>query len=435
MACCHYYSNTENGDNVFSVDMSAISFGHGALLEVGFEAKKLGMSKVAIFTDKNVRQLAFFEQLISSCKSVKLDFEVFDEVRVEPTNQSFQHAIRFATTGQFDGFISLGGGSVIDTCKAANLYSTWPADFMDYVNAPLGAGIPVPGAVKPHIACPTTSGTGSECTGIAVFDLEEQRVKTGIAARELRPTRAIIDPVVTHSMPGIVVACSGFDVLCHALESYTALPHTQRLKPETPALRPMSQGANPWSDLGAREALRVCGENIVRASQVVSDIEAREKMMFAATLAGIAFGNAGVHLPHGMSYSVAGMVEDFHPPHYPNDHAMCPHGMSVIVNAPAAFQFTASACPERHLDAANLLGADIRGAGNEDAGEIVAERLLSLMQQTGMPNGIHEIGYKESDIGNLSNGAIAQQRLLKNAPRAVDKNDLQELYSTAMRYW
>lgn len=435
MACCHYYSDTQGGDNVFSVDMSAINFGHGALLEVGDEAKRLGLSRIAIFTDKTVRALEFFQQLLASCKSAGLDIEIFDEVRVEPTDKSFKSAIQFAIDGQFDGYISIGGGSVIDTCKAANLYSTWPADFMDYVNAPLGAGLPVPGAVKPHIACPTTSGTGSECTGIAVFDLEEQRVKTGIAARELRPSRAIIDPIVTHSMPGIVVACSGFDVLCHALESYTALPHTQRQKPSAPGLRPMSQGANPWSDLGAREALKVCGENIVRASQVESDIEAREKMMFAATLAGIAFGNAGVHIPHGMSYSVAGMVEDFHPPHYPNDHAMCPHGMSVIVNAPAAFRYTASACPERHLDAAELLGADIRGASHDDAGDIVADRLLSLMQQTGMPNGIHEIGYQDTDINKLSKGAIAQQRLLSNAPRAVNENDLRQLYSAAMRYW
>ena len=435
MACCHYYANNDQGDNVFSVDMSAIKFGHGSLAEVGEDAKVLGMKRVALFTDTTVAELPAFNEITQSCKNAGVDLEVFKEVRVEPTDSSFKQAITFAVDGRFDGFISLGGGSVIDTCKAANLYSSWPADFSAYVNAPLGDGLSVPGPLRPHIACPTTSGTGSECTGISVFDFETLRVKTGIAARELRPTRAVIDPLVTHSMPGAVVACTGFDVLCHALESFTALPHTQRAKPSHPSQRPMSQGANPWSDLGSREALKICGASIVRASRDKSDLQAREQMMFAATLAGIAFGNAGVHVPHGMSYSVAGMIEDFHPPGYPDDHAMCPHGMSVIVNAPAAFRFTAIASPDRHLQAAELLGADTGGATPDDAGEVVAEYLISLMQQTLMPNGINEIGYDENSINGLAKGAIAQQRLLKNSPRSVSELDLRDIYNNAMRYW
>lgn len=435
MSCCHYYADTDNGDNVFSVDMSAIKFGHGALAEIGFDALKLGMRRVALFTDSTVQALPAYSQIKDACRTAGLDVEVFNECRIEPTDTSFRQAIAFARDTDFDGFISLGGGSVIDTCKAANLYSSWPADFMAYVNAPLGEGEKVPGALKPHIACPTTSGTGSECTGIAVFDLETLRVKTGIAARELRPTQAVIDPTVTHSMPGNVVACTGFDVLCHALESFTALPHTLRTKPDSPSARPMSQGANPWSDLGSQEALRICGENIVAASQDQSNTEAREKMMFAAVLAGIAFGNAGVHVPHGMSYSVAGMIEDYTPSGYPDDHAMCPHGMSVIVNAPSAFRFTASASPERHLLGAELLGADTRGATPDDAGEILSCHLMKLMQATLMPNGISELGYTDGHVGKLAQGAIAQQRLLNNSPRPVNENDLQSLYRSAMNYW
>ena len=435
MSCCHYYADNESGDNVFSVDMAAIKFGHGALNEVGFDARSLGIKRAALFTDSLVKSLPAFETIINSCRKAGVDVEVFSDVRVEPTDKSFQQAIAFASESHFDGYISLGGGSVIDTCKAANLYSTWPADFMAYVNAPLGEGKSVPGPLKPHIACPTTSGTGSECTGIAVFDLEALRVKTGIASRDLRPSRAIIDPSVTHSMPATVVACTGFDVLCHALESFTALPHTERQKPTDPGLRPMSQGANPWSDLGSREALRICGANIIRASSDECDIEAREQMMYAATLAGIAFGNAGVHVPHGMSYSVAGMVQDYNPPGYPHDHSMCPHGMSVIVNAPSAFRFTGAASPDRHLFGAELLGADIRGATADDAGEIVAQQLMKLMQATLMPNGIADIGYTSSNINDLAAGAFAQQRLLKNSPREVTEADLKMLYSDAMTYW
>jgi alcohol dehydrogenase class IV len=324
---------------------------------------------------------------------------------------------------------------VIDTCKAANLYSTYPADFLAYVNAPIGEGRAVPGPLRPHIACPTTSGTGSECTGITVFDLLEKQVKTGIVSKRLRPSLALIDPETTYTLPSAVVAASGFDVLSHALESYTALPYTRRAKPERPSLRPMSQGANPWSDFGCEKSLRLAGEYLERAVADAADHEARDSMMFAATLAGIAFGNAGVHLPHGMSYAVAGLVRDFRAPGYPQTEPMVPHGMSVIVNAPSVFRFTADACPERHLDGAAWLGADIRGAGPTDAGEILAGRLETLMRATGIPNGVAAVGYGEADVPALTAGAWAQQRLVKNAPKPVCEHDLAGLFRGAMRYW
>lgn len=435
MACCHHYALTEHGDDLFTVEASAIKFGPGALREVGAEAAALGLKRVALYTDARVAALEAFTTLMGSLQGADVDVAVYDEVRVEPTDASFQAAADFAVQSGCDGFVSLGGGSVMDTCKAANLYSTWPADFLDYVNAPIGAACQVPGPLKPHIACPTTSGTGSECTGIAVFDLLAMQAKTGIAARELRPTRAVIDPSATYTLPANVVAASGFDVLSHALESYTALPYTQRAKPARPALRPMSQGANPWSDIGAREALRLAGEYLVRAVRDASDHEARDSMMFAATLAGLAFGNAGVHVPHGMSYSVAGLVRDFRPAGYPDAEPICPHGMSVIVNAPAAFRFTAAASPDRHLEAAGWLGVDTTGVRAQDAGEILAQHLQRLMQSTAMPNGIGGVGYSETDIPALVAGAFAQQRLLRNSPRPVGEDTLADLYGAALRYW
>jgi hydroxyacid-oxoacid transhydrogenase len=435
MACCHYFAEKEGNETIFSVDATAINIGHGALKELGHEAKMLNMSRVAVFTDTQVSKLWFFEEALASCKREGVDVTVFDESRVEPSDRSLISAIEFAMEGKFDGLISIGGGSVIDTCKVANLYSSYPAVFEDYVNAPLGKGIAVPGPIMPHIACPTTAGTGSECTGIAVFDLLSQGVKTGIASKFLKPNRALVEPAVTQSLPATVVACSGFDVLSHALESYTASPFTNRNKPANPGARPLSQGANPWSDIGCREALRLTGQYLVRAVTDANDQEARENMMFAATLAGIAFGNSGVHIPHAMSYSVAGMIEDFNPAGYPSDHAMCPHGMSVIVNAPAVFRYTAEHCPQRHLQAAELLGADINGAHDDDAGEILAMRISEMMQKTDMPNGVAGIGYSDSHVADLASGAFAQQRLLSNAPCDVRESDLELLYRQAMNYW
>ena len=423
------------GETVFSVSSSPIKFGVGALGELGAEAQALGMKRAALFVDPHVLASAPGEAAIASLGAAGVDVAVFGETRCEPDSDSFEAAARFARDGNFDGFISLGGGSVMDTAKAANLLSTYPDEIIAYVNAPIGKAKPIPGKLKPHIACPTTCGTGSECTGITIFDLLSMQVKTGIASKRLKPSMALIEPATTYTLPKNVVAASGFDVLSHALESYTARPYTRRLAPGKPALRPMSQGANPWSDVGCEAALKRLGLYLERAVNDASDHEARDEMMYAATLAGIAFGNSGVHVPHGMAYSVAGLVRDFRPEGYPQDEPMVPHGMSVIVNAPAVFRFTASACPERHIHGAACLGAEIRGARDEDAAEIVAGQLIKMMKATGIPNGVGGVGYGEADVPGLTKGAWAQQRLLTNAPRDISQSDLDQLYRGAMRYW
>lgn len=436
MACCHqYFATTPGGEEAFSVDVSAITYGHGCLSEAGEQAKALGIKRIALFTDKRLAASEHVEKVRKSLSAAGIDYAVYDEVKVEPTDISFQAGTRFAEEAKVDGFISVGGGSVIDTAKAANLYTTYPADFLAYVNAPVGEGRAVPGPLKPHIACPTTSGTGSECTGITVFDLLSMKAKTGIASRRLRPTLALIDPLTTHTLPKNVVACSAFDVLSHALESYTARPFTRRPRSKTPGERPMSQGANPWSDLGCREALRLAGEYMVRAVNDASDHEAREQLMWASTLAGIAFGNSGVHVPHGMAYAVAGLVKDFRPEGYPDEEPIIPHGMSVIVNAPSVFRSTACACPDRHLEGAKCLGADVRGAGEADAGEVLGARIVALMKASGIPNGVGGVGYGAGDIDALIAGTLPQQRLLQNAPMDVGEGQLRGMFEGAFRYW
>lgn len=435
MGCCHHYAFVEGGDNAFTIDPSVITFGRGCLAEAGERAASLGLKRVALFTDQRLAATPHVDKVRRSLTKAGLDVVVYDEVKVEPTDESFQAAARFAEETQADGYVSVGGGSVMDTCKAANLYATYPAEFLAYVNAPIGEGRPVPGPLAPHIACPTTTGTGSEGTGIAIFDYLAMEAKTGIAAKSLRPDQALVDPDCTGDLPANVVAASGFDVLSHALESYTASPYTRRKAPESPTQRPMSQGANPWSDMGCAEALRLTGAYLARAVADAGDTEAREQMMWAATLAGVAFSNCGVHVPHGMSYAVAGLVRDFRPAGYPSKEAMVPHGMSVIVNAPSVFRHTAEYCPERHLAAAGWLAADTRDAAASDAGEVVAGRIIELMKTTGIPNGLSGVGYTQDDVESLTEGAFPQQRLLQKAPMDVTKPLLSELFSGAVRYW
>jgi len=430
MSCAH--SLTQN-ETCFSIDASRIVFGHGALnsdaSELGARVRELGCTRVALFTDARVAQLPPVFFAIKSLQDARIDFGVYDAVHVEPTDASFLDAARFAREGKFDGFISIGGGSVIDTCKAAALYATHPAGFLEYVNAPVGAGKPVPGALPPHVACPTTCGTGSETTGIAVCDVLALKAKTGIASPRLRPSLAIVDPTCTYSLPAEVVAASGFDVLCHALESWTARPFSSR---EKTIARPMSQGQNPWSDIGSAHALGLAAKHLVRAVTDASDREARDALAWAATLAGVAFGNAGVHVPHAMAYAVAGLVRDFRMPGYPQEEAMVPHGVSVVVNAPSAFRFTASARPERHLEAARVLGEDVRGATPNDAGDLVARAIERTMRAARVPVGLASLGYTNDDVAALTRGTIVQKRLLANAPRDVGEAELAAIFEGAI---
>lgn len=421
-------------DTAYEIATSNIRFGPGTTKEIGMDIKDRGLKRVMVLTDPNLREQTPVQTALAAIAEAGVEYALFDQVRVEPTDASFKAAIAFAQQG-FDGFVAIGGGSVMDTAKAANVYTTYPADFLTYVNAPIGRGEPVPGPLKPLIAVPTTAGTGSETTGVAIFDLVEMKAKTGMAHRYMRPTLGIVDPDNTRSMPPQVAASTGLDVLSHALESYTALPFDQRPRPDRPQLRPAYQGSNPISDLWALEALRLVEQFLPRAVADPSDDEARSAMCLAAALAGIGFGNAGVHLPHGMSYPVAGMVESYVPEGYAIDYPLVPHGFAVIVNSPAVFCFTAPTCPQRHLRAAEVLGADCTGAKDEDAGAILADRIVSLMRQLGAPNGLSALGYGSQHIPALVEGTLPQHRVTKLSPRAADAEELAGIFADALSYW
>ena len=422
-------------ETIFTSDASSVVFGSGATREVGQRARNLGLKRVMVVTDPVLVKLPPVETTTESLRKAGVDFEIFDQVRVEPNDASWQAAIEFANAGQFDGFVSVGGGSTIDTAKVANLVSTWPADLLDYVYPPLGAGKAVPGPLKPHIAIPTTAGTGSETTGNAVFDLASAHVKTAVANRALRPTIGIVDPDNTRTMPPNVAAASGLDVLCHALESWTAIPFDSREAATDPARRTVYQGANPLSDVWSARAIELGAKYLVRAVTDPDDDEARTNMMLASTAAGIGFGNAGVHLPHAMSYPISALARNYVPEGYPDDHPIVPHGISVILTAPAVFRWTAQANPQRHLDAAAYLGADIRGAAPEDAGNLLADALIDIMHQVNMPNGMRAVGITEDDMDALIRGTQPQSRLTSISPRLTDDGAYREIFTNSFDIW
>jgi len=422
-------------ETAFTMDTSSIKYGPGVTKEVGYDMKKLGAKRVMVVTDHNLTNSEAVTVTLKALQEENIENVLFDKVRVEPTDTSFREAIQFALDGKFDGFIGVGGGSSMDTAKIANLFSTYPADFLDYVNKPIGKGIPVPGTLKPMIAIPTTAGTGSETTGVAIFDLEAMHAKTGIAHRVLRPIMGIVDPNNTRTVPKIATASCGFDVLCHALESITAVPFNSRPAPESLDLRPAYQGANPISHLWASKAVEMVCKNIVRVVQDPSDDKARSEMILASTFAGIGFGNAGVHLAHGMSYPISGMVREYLPEGFKSEHPIIPHGMCVVLVSPAVFRFTASTDPKLHLEVAQLMGVDISNLKESDAGDILASEIIKLMKATGMPNGLEAVGYGPSDIEDLVQGTLPQHRVTKLSPKPASAEDLRQLFTESMTLW
>ncbi|WP_456237744.1 hydroxyacid-oxoacid transhydrogenase [Nocardioides sambongensis] len=343
-------------ETVFTYAAPALKFGRGAAAEIGYDVRGWGARRVLLVTDPGVAAVGHAARVAEGLASYEIAVTVFDRARVEPTDQSLIEAVGFARAeGPFDAVVAVGGGSAIDTAKAVALLVTNPGELMDYVNAPVGKARAPEQPVLPLVAVPTTTGTGSESTTICVMDVLALKVKTGISHAALRPRMAVVDPALSATQPGGVTAAAGMDILCHALESYTA-----RWYADYPAKRPEQRvpycGSNPIADLWSERALGLLA-GAFRDAVRGEDPAAAEQMALAATFAGLGFGNAGVHIPHACAYPIAGRVRDFRPAGYPDhEHGeavevaagaepIVPHGMAVALTAPAAFRFTFDAAP------------------------------------------------------------------------------------------
>jgi alcohol dehydrogenase class IV len=426
-------SSPADAESVFTYGAPQLKFGPGAADEIGYDLSLTGARRVLVVTDPGVAATGSPQRIADQMAGFGIEARVFDGTHVEPTDESLEQAIAFARdTGPWDAFVAVGGGSSIDTAKAIDLLLTNPGELMDYINEPVGGGRAPENALKPLVAVPTTTGTGSESTTVCVLDVLSLKVKTGISHPRLRPTLAVIDPRLTRTQPAGVTAASGMDILCHALESYTARPYSayDRKRPED---RVPYCGSNPIADMWAEKALSLLAGSFRRAVRHGEDDDARATMAMAATFAGMGFGNAGVHLPHANAYPIAGRVKAFHPAGYPADEPMVPHGMAVSLTAPEAFRFTFDAAPERHLRAARLLAPD---ADPPDApAAFLPSVIADLMRDIGIPGGIGAVGYDEGDIPDLVDGTMQQQRLLATAPKPVTEDDVAEVYRRSIELW
>jgi hydroxyacid-oxoacid transhydrogenase len=426
-------SRPANPEAVFTYGAPQLKFGPGASAEIGFDLSQFGVSRALVVTDTGIAATGHPQRIADQLASFGIEALVYDGVHIEPSDESLAAAVDYArSSGPWDAFVAVGGGSSIDTAKAINLMVTNPGELMDYINVPVGRGAAPTQPLKPLIAVPTTTGTGAESTTICVLDVLAQHVKTGISHARLRPTMAVVDPALTISQPAGVTAAAGMDIACHALESYTARWYTtyERKRPEQ---RVPYCGSNPISDMWSERALQLLAGAFRTAVRNGGDLQARGDMAFAATFAGLGFGNAGVHLPHANAYPIAGRVRDFHPADYPGTEPMVPHGMSVALTAPEAFRFTFDAAPDRHLRAAQLLAPDAERPA--DPARALPMALLSLMRDIELPNGIGAVGYTEADIPGLVGGTMKQQRLLATCPKTVTEDDVAGIYARSMELW
>jgi alcohol dehydrogenase class IV len=424
---------TPTEETIFTWGAPPLKFGAGAVDEIGFEMTQYQAKRVLILTDTRISELGIPARIADSLSKYGITSEIYDGVHVEPTDDSMDKAAGYAKSqGPWDGFVAVGGGSSIDTAKAVNLLTTDGGELMDYINKPIGNAQAPKGQLKPLIAVPTTAGTGSESTAMCIMDVLSMKVKTGISHWRLRPTMAVIDPLVSLTIPPGVTAAAGMDIVCHAVESYTARWYTtfDRKKPEE---RVTYCGSNPVSDLWCEKAMTLLAESFRTAFREGDNLQARSNMMMAATFAGMGFGNSGVHIPHANAYPIAGMVKDYRPPGYPQAEPMVPHGMSVSLTAPEAFRFSFESAPERHLKAAGLLAPD--ASKRNDPSEQLPGALIDLMRDIEIPNGIGAVGYTESDIPDLVPGTMKQQRLLATCPRPVNEDDIAAIFTKSIENW
>jgi hydroxyacid-oxoacid transhydrogenase len=420
-------------ESVFTYGAPQIKFGSGASDEIGFDLSQYGVRRVLVITDPGVAATGHPQRVADQMAQFGIEAQVWAGTHVEPTDVSLQEAIGAArSSGPWDAYVAVGGGSAIDTAKAINLLTTNPGELMDYINVPVGGGKAPVNPLKPLVAVPTTTGTGSESTTICVMDVLSLKVKTGISHARLRPTLAVIDPDLTRTQPAGVTAASGMDILCHALESYTARWYTTNVKKQAQQRVPYC-GSNPISDMWSEKAMSLLAGSFRTAVRNGEDLQARSDMALAATFAGMGFGNAGVHIPHANAYPIAGQVKEFHPRDYPSAEPMVPHGMSVSLTAPEAFRFTFDSSPERHVRAAELLapGAD----RPSDLAEFLPGVLADLLRDIDIPNGIGAVGFGEGDVPDLVEGTMKQQRLLATCPKDVTEDDIARIFTRSLQLW
>lgn len=427
-----YLTYSRHTDPVFTISIpQVVKFGFGVSREAGYEAKRLGIRKAVLVVGERLVDTKLAEEVKGSLEEAGVKVKVVTKVKIEPDDEALVEAFKEIEHDDADGFVALGGGSTIDTAKVLDLLHTYPRPLEDYINRPIGKGMIPPGPIKPLIAIPTTAGTGSESTSVAVLDVKKLKVKTGISNPYIRPTVALVDPLATITLPPMVTASSGLDVLNHAMESFTAHPYTSKPAIEDPSKRPVYSGATPLGDMLAIKAIMLTEKYLRRAYADPYDLEARYYMSFAASIAGIGFGHVGVHVPHAMGYPIAGMVRNYYPEDYEFGYPIAPHGIATAIPAGYAFKYLAPFNQAKFSYTAKILTGQ-EYTDPREAGEALFEYYMKLLETFRIPTNLKELGFNKKDLEDLVGGTMKQQRLLSISPKRIAKRDLEAIFKEAL---
>ncbi|MEM2157813.1 MAG: hydroxyacid-oxoacid transhydrogenase, partial [Sulfolobales archaeon] len=410
-------------DTVFTIRLTQAKIGIGATKELGHDLKRRKISKALLICGKNTyEKTEVIKDIVKIAESEGIEVSVWNGVKPEPTLEAIQEGIEFSRHVEFDALIAVGGGSSIDTAKLINLYTTYPTNnILDYIPQPVGGGKNIPGNLKPLIAIPTTSGSGSETSPTAVFTVSQSGLKFGLSHESLLPSLAIVDPLNTITMPPSTTASTGLDALMHAIEAYTSKPYNLRPRPARGDLRPVYVGSNPLTDNLAEKSIELIGKYLKRAYHNGLDLEARFGMSLASYMAGVALGNAGTHISHAISLVLGGITE-------------APHGICAAVTAPALLEVFVDVIPEKLARIAELLGYNDEQSIKRRAAKSV-EAVKNILYGLEFPNGLEELGIKESDIPSIAEKTLLMKRLLNQSPIEVNKKIIEKILQKSLKLW
>lgn len=367
--------------------------GEGATKQLLVEARRLNMNNPLIVTDEILQKVGVVDQVQTILDGISNG--VYTGVKPEPEVHLVEECAEVFRKGQHDGLIAVGGGSAIDIAKSVSAFAPYAGRIEELFGTDL-----VPKKGVPIIAIPTTAGTGSEVTNIAILSDTKAQLKKGIVSDYILPDVAIVAPEMTLTMPKSVTAASGVDALVHAIEAY------------------ISVNASPITDSLAIGAMKLIAKNLPKAYANPNHMKARENMATASLMAGMAFGNAGVGAVHALAYPLGGRYH-------------IAHGVSNALLLPYVMEWNKISCVERFRDIAEALGEKVSGLTDYEAADRAVEAMRRLCDAVNIPKGMRAFGVPEDAIPSMAEDASQIERLLKNNPRLLSVDDIEKIYRSA----
>ncbi|MET3506585.1 iron-containing alcohol dehydrogenase family protein [Halalkalibacter oceani] len=385
-----------------------IVFGNGSIQQLNNVLQRLNATKLLIVTDQGIRKAGILDRVVPLLEKENYQTVIYDEVVSDPPAQMAIDCAEYAKS-QFepDCIIGLGGGSCIDIAKLSALLLTHGGHPLDYAKKA------VPGPTTSVVAIPTTAGTASEVTTVAVVQDVENKIKLGVSDEYLRPDVALLDPELTIGLPPYTTACSGIDALSHAIESYMTKSFAH-LDSEG-----VFQGSSPLSDSLAYKAIELIANNLTTAVHQGSNLEARGNMLLASLIAGMAFSNSGTGAVHALAYPINGIVKS-------------PHGEVTGLLLPYVMQYNSTVQKSKMIDIAKAFGIDTSLMPKQEAVLAASTAVLNLVEEIGLPTRLSQIGIKEKDVPVIAEKAIGIDRLIRTNPRTPRVSDFEKLLNNAL---